>query len=273
MIRWVLEARAILDQDGIELFDVACTHPAGRGHDTEQAGAHALVLVRRGCFIRSVNGSEMLLDPTVAYFMSPGEEQRYDHPHDHGDDCTSIGLDERLVASLWGGDPALPDRPLPVSPRLDLEHRMMMAAAARDGDSHEPAERAVALVASALEHVAPARVAAGRPSTSRARRALVDGARETLVCDPDRSLLELAAGLAVSPHHLSRIFRRATGHSIARHRMRLRARTALERLAGGERDLARLAAEVGFADQSHLCRVVRSETGSTPAALRARLVS
>jgi AraC-like DNA-binding protein len=53
--------------------------------------------------------------------------------------------------------------------------------------------------------------------------------------------------------------------------MRLRARAALERLAGGERDLARLAAELGFADQSHLTRVVRSETGRTPAALRRAL--
>ena len=43
--------------------------------------------------------------------------------------------------------------------------------------------------------------------------------------------------------------------------MRLRARSALEQLAGGERDLARLAADLGFADQSHLCRVIRRETG------------
>lgn len=49
------------------------------------------------------------------------------------------------------------------------------------------------------------------------------------------------------------------------------ARAALERLAGGERDLARLAADVGFADQSHLSRVVRAETGHTPGALRAAL--
>jgi AraC-like DNA-binding protein len=222
--------------------------------------------------VRSVNGTEMLLDPTVAYFTNPGQEQRYDHPHDHGDDCTSIGLDQRLAASLWGGDPTLPDRPLPVSPQLDFEHRMLLAAARRGGDSHELAERAVALTASALEHVEPARVAAARPSTSRARRALVDGVREALIADLDRPLVELAAGLAVSPHHLSRVFRRATGHTVARHRMRLRARVALERLAGGEQDLARLAAEVGFADQSHLCRVVRSETGRTPAALRASLI-
>jgi AraC-like DNA-binding protein len=53
--------------------------------------------------------------------------------------------------------------------------------------------------------------------------------------------------------------------------MRLRTRAALERLAAGERELARLAADLGFADQSHLCRVVRSETGSVPSALRSAL--
>jgi AraC-like DNA-binding protein len=45
----------------------------------------------------------------------------------------------------------------------------------------------------------------------------------------------------------------------------------MEWLAGGERDLARLAAELGFADQSHLCRAVRTETRRTPAALRKAL--
>jgi AraC-like DNA-binding protein len=84
-------------------------------------------------------------------------------------------------------------------------------------------------------------------------------------------LLDLARRLHVSPHHLSRVFAAATGVPVARHRRRLRARAALERLAGGETDLARLAADTGFADQSHLCRVLRAETGRTPAALRAAL--
>ncbi|HTB49525.1 MAG TPA: helix-turn-helix domain-containing protein, partial [Solirubrobacteraceae bacterium] len=66
-------------------------------------------------------------------------------------------------------------------------------------------------------------------------------------------------------------FRSVTGHTISRHRMRLRARSALERFAGGESDLARIAADVGFADQSHLCRVIGQETGHTPAALRQAL--
>ena len=53
--------------------------------------------------------------------------------------------------------------------------------------------------------------------------------------------------------------------------MRLRVRAALDRCAEGERELARLAAELGFADQAHLTRAVRAETGTTPAALRAAL--
>jgi AraC-like DNA-binding protein len=81
----------------------------------------------------------------------------------------------------------------------------------------------------------------------------------------------LAPELAVSPHHLSRTFRSITGQTISHHRVRLRARAALERLAGGERDLAWLAADLGFADQSHLCRVLRNETGRAPSALRRML--
>jgi AraC-like DNA-binding protein len=264
----MLDIRTVLSHEGVGIADVACTHPAGQGRHPEEASVHALVFVRRGCFIRYVGGIEALLDPTAAYCMNPGEEQRFDHPHRHGDDCTSLSLDESLLASIWGGEPTLPDRPLPVAPRLDVEHRLLLAAAIRGDSPHELTEQAIALTASALEQVNRRRVESGRPATTRARRALVDGVREALAADMERSLLDLAQTLAVSPHHLSRVFRQATGHTIARHRMRLRARAVLERLAGGERDLARLAADVGFADQSHLSRVIRSETGVTPSMLR-----
>ena len=132
-------------------------------------------------------------------------------------------------------------------------------------------ERTVSLVASTLETADAGRVASGRPSTDRARAALVDGARQHLAGDPGRSLPDLAAALHVSPHHLSRTFRAVTGHTVSRHRMRLRTRSALDRLADGDHDLTRLAADLGFADHSHLCRVVRRETGRTPSGLRAAL--
>jgi AraC-like DNA-binding protein len=267
----MLNPRRIFTGDGLGIWDVACRHGRGRGEAGEHAGGHAVVFVRRGFFVRSAEGIETALDPTVAYCMNPGEEQRFDHPHGHGDDCTSLALEPALAAELWGGDPALPAGPIPIGPRIDLEHRLLLAAVRRAEDRHELAERALALAADALEQAGQRRVAAGRPSTEHARRALADGAREALADRPDRSLAELARLLSVSPHHLSRVFHSVTGHTIARHRMRLKARTALDRLAGGERELARLAMDLGFADQSHLTRVLRAETGTTPSALRAAL--
>ncbi|WP_344292896.1 helix-turn-helix transcriptional regulator, partial [Streptomyces synnematoformans] len=83
--------------------------------------------------------------------------------------------------------------------------------------------------------------------------------------------LALAAELGCSPHHLSRVFRAATGATLSRYRNRLRAARALERLAGGERDLGGLAAELGFADQAHMTHVVRAESGLPPGRLRALL--
>jgi AraC-like DNA-binding protein len=264
----MLSATTVLSRDGIELADVACTHGPGRGAPGEQKGGHAFVFVRRGCFIRSAEGEEALLDPTLAYCINPGAEERYDHPHAHGDDCTWLGIAPELIESVWGGERMLPVLPLPNSADTDLEQRLLLAAAKRGGDGHEVVERAIALAARLLERADPRRVASGRPATVRARRALADGAREALAADIERPLPALASDLAVSPHHLSRVFREVTGHTVSRHRMRLRARAALERLAGGESELSRLAADLGFADQSHLCRVLRSETGSAPSALR-----
>jgi AraC-like DNA-binding protein len=266
----VLSTHRLVDHGGLALTDVSCRLPAGRGH-TDEADGHAIVFVRRGCFLRSADGASNLLDPTQAYCINPGQEQRYDHPQVHGDDCTSVRLDPRLLASLWGGDPTLPSDPVSSSPRVDLEHRLLLAAAHRGETVDALHERTLSLVAAMLEQVDPARVASGRPSTIRARRALVDSAREALAADPDRSLADLAATLNVSAHHLSRIFHTATGHTIARHRMRLRVRSALESLAGCKQQLAQLATDLGFADQSHFCRVVRSETGHTPSSLRRAL--
>jgi AraC-like DNA-binding protein len=268
----MLSATTYQREGGVEIADVACRHRRGRGLAGEQASGHVLVFVRRGCFIRSSDGVETLLDPTLAYCMNPGEEQRYDHPHEHGDDCTSLSIEPELVASLWGGDPTLPREPLPMSPRIDLEHRLLLSAARRGTDPHELLERAISLSALALEQAAPRRVAAGRPATTHARRTIADGVREILAASPDHSLAELAHELAVSPHHLSRVFRSLTGHTISRHRMRLRARDAMNRIADGEQSLARLAADLGFADQSHLCRVLRQETGSAPSELRQMLI-
>jgi AraC-like DNA-binding protein len=264
----MLSRRTLVEGDGIAIADVACRSQRGRGQGAEHTSGHALVFVRRGCFVRDADGVASTFDFTLAYCVNPGQEERYDHPHAGGDDCTVLVVSPEVVESLQGGEPSLPRRPLVTSPEIDLAHRLLLTRARRGDDPEELEERAIALAACALEEDDPQPVAAGRPATALARRALVAGAREALAADARRSLHQLARELSVSPHHLSRIFSSTTGTTISRHRLRLRVRAALERLAGGESDLARLAAELGFADQSHFCRAVRSETRRTPSALR-----
>jgi AraC-like DNA-binding protein len=264
----MLKTHELLRHDALTVNDVACCHERGRGEVEEYAGGPMLVFVRRGCFVRSADGVVSTLDPTVAYTMMPGEEQRHDHPHDGGDDCTGLAPAPEILAGLWGGDPTLPRGVMPTTPDIDLAHRRLVAGASRGADPEALVEASIDLIAQALSRSDAGRVASGRPATERARRMLVDGVREALAAAPERTLVRLARDLAVSPHHLSRVFRAGTGETIARHRMRLRTRAVLERLAGGEGDLARMAADLGFADQAHLCRVVRDETGRTPSSLR-----
>jgi AraC-like DNA-binding protein len=214
-----------------------------------------------------------MLDPTLAYTIARSQVSRFDHPHGDGDDCTALFFAPSLLALIWGGEPDLPPQALHTSAELDLDHRRLLALARRGEDRHDVFERALTVTAQLLGQAHKSRLASGRPATALLRRRLVNGVREALVAQLDRSLPELAADLAVSPHHLSRVFREETGQTIARHRMRLRARRALEHLAHGERDLARLAADLGFIDHSYMCRVLRDQTSSTPSQLRTLLAA
>lgn len=74
------------------------------------------------------------------------------------------------------------------------------------------------------------------------------------------------AGLSVS--QCARQFRRMTG--VAPHRYLLRVRVAHVQvlLLESDKDLALIAMDAGFADQSHMTRVFRRLTGTTPGAFR-----
>jgi AraC-like DNA-binding protein len=259
----VLDLHTLAEHGGLSVVDVTCHHCAGPGAD-EPVGVRAIVFVRRGRYVRSADGRETLLDPTLAYAMTPGQEQRCDHLDDAGDACTMLQMTAPAAVELWGGD-ELPVAAWPTHGSVDLCHRLLLAAAAR---GEETDEATVTLAATALEHVDRTRVASGRPATERARRAIADGARILLAEQPHSSLLHLARALSVSPHHLSRVFSEQTGSTFSTHRRRIRVRAVLDRLEHGEHDLARLAADLGFADHGHLTRTIRRETGTTPSRLR-----
>ena len=83
----------------------------------------------------------------------------------------------------------------------------------------------------------------------------------------DICLGDLAAATGLSPWHLARAVTRHTGLPPHAHLLEFRCRAARDQLAGDAR-LADIAANVGFADQSHLTRAFKARFGLPPGAWR-----
>jgi AraC-like DNA-binding protein len=257
--------------DGFVVCDVRCRAAGRAWSPPEVAQGYALVFVRQGSFCRRVNGAERFIDPVSAYFEIPGGEQQVAHPGPDGDACTAIELSADLAGIIADSEPACISRPnlTPAATALAVQ---LITRQASYADRFEFAETITRLVSAAISGSSTL-PSPPRASTKTAWRRLADGTRQILSCDPGATLHDLACRQSVSPHHLSRVFHASTGMTISAYRNQLRVRAALERLADGERSLTSLAADLGFADQAHMARTVRQQTGAAPSALRRLLAT
>ena len=79
---------------------------------------------------------------------------------------------------------------------------------------------------------------------------------------------EIASRIGVHPVHLSRVFRRFQGQSVAEYVRQLRVRYACRQLTSSQPGLADVAVDAGFADQSQFSRAFKQVTGTTPGSFR-----
>ena len=111
----------------------------------------------------------------------------------------------------------------------------------------------------------PAAPRAGDTAAARKVAEIRDRLMADLRCAP--SLRELAAGVELSPFHMLRVFRDATGFPPHAWLVLERVCRARHLLAVGQMP-AQVSSSVGFADQAHLTRWFKRVTGVTPAAFR-----
>jgi AraC-like DNA-binding protein len=99
-----------------------------------------------------------------------------------------------------------------------------------------------------------------------------DALARALADEAELPLASWAQQSGLSAQTLSRGFRQVYGTTPKRFRAEQRVQRAIRALSGWTGTLAELAAELGFADQSHLTRAVASLTGRTPGQLRAKWI-
>jgi AraC-like DNA-binding protein len=259
---------AVFETPTVSVHRVDCPGGHAGWSPAEEVRCHGLVLIRRGIFVRRVNGLESVAERTVCYFERPGEEQQIAHPTG-GDVCTWISFHpdvwESIVDEEMVGSAAV---------HLHARHHLWHLLLTKDGRSIDR-DLGEELALCLLGDVGRPRERGGHgvsAATREARRRVVDQARQALVSVPDMSLVDLASMLAVSPHHLSRVFCAEVGQTFSQYRLALRVRRALDRLTAGE-PLCQVAMETGFADHAHMTRTIRRELGETPSALRRLLGS
>ncbi len=260
----VLATHVLADRDGVAVRAVRCRHPEGPLCEPSVCVEAGVVLVRRGCFVRESDGHRQVLDPSMAYLNVPGAEERFAHPHAGGDDCTVVRLDAEMFEELFVDAQTSLAAEIPLTAQVALSHRLLFMAC----DERIRVEMALELATDVAEAAHRQSERPGSGQVTQACRRLVSDAREALAADSNLALTQLALLLSVSSHHLSRTFSRVTGRGVARHRVELRICAALDRLQDGEDNFARLAADLGFADQAHLTRTLREHTRRTPSELR-----
>jgi AraC-like DNA-binding protein len=244
---------------GFSVHSITCSGEPADWCQAEPLTSYGVVLVRSGRFLWCTNGPVETADPSTGYMFTPDGEMCFAHPFG-GDVCTAISVD----VSTWHdvvGDRIRGAWALPVPARLELAHRWLLRSGV--DQAYVGHKRLIELLTAGLSQMAP--VIATQAGSTASRRIVTAARAAILEQHPDaHSLNGLAKLLGVSPYHLSRTFHRQTGLTMARYRNRVRVGLALARIEEGETNLAALAADLGFADQAHLCRVLRAELGRTP---------
>jgi AraC family transcriptional regulator len=254
-----------------------CQAPAGRSRHEEATFEHEIVFPRSGVYVRETPRGQTVADANHVVFFTRGEAYTISHPVEGGDDSTVLRVGTLdLLDSAAAHDEAArdaPDDPFRArhclrTPRASLLHFHLLNRARRGAPEIELRE----LAFDVLDEVFSG-MCGGVPNRARAtsrQREVVEAAQVLLAeCRHEPlGLDDVARAIGYSPYYLSRLFRRETGLPIHRYLTRLRLGAALERLAEGERDITRLALEMGFADHSHFTTSFRREFGVPPSAFR-----
>lgn len=248
------------------------THP--RFGNTGPIRNYCFVFPRTSSVIEHDGGDRFVGDQTRASLYNAGQQYQRARVSPEGDWSDYFVVNERVLREAVEsrrGRHADAERQLfqrtwaPVPPDLYFRQRRVFRAS-RSGcaDAFEVESSVMGLLDDVLEcegTTTPAAAVGQARLVERTQMLLARRFADAL------TLHELASELAVSPFHLCRVFRRATGQSLHQYREQLRLRAALGRLEGGE-PLIDMALDLGYSSHSHFTAAFRRAFGVAPSRAR-----
>jgi AraC-like DNA-binding protein len=271
--------RILFETSAIQVGAFRC--PAGHPSFTDSGPIrnHCFVFPRTPVIIRHRDERPFAADATLVTLYNQGQEYRRAVVSADGDRCDWYAVSPHVIRdALAGLDPRAADderRPIRFAfaragARTYLQQRRLFLYVTREPapDAMYVEEQIFDLLAQVLDS---AYSRAAQPLGARSSRD--DLARACCELLGRRfaqplTLSEIAGALGVSPFHLCRTFRHATGATLHAYRNQLRLRTALEQLESGGADLTRLALDLGYSSHSHFTSSFRILFGVPPSAVR-----
>jgi AraC family transcriptional regulator len=240
-------------------------YPAGAQIERHTHESAFFYLVVAGVCREDYAHGSRVSEPASLVFHPAGEPHA-NHWHGAGDGrCFNIEADPARLTALREYAPIL-DRPADfpggtpshLAARLyrEFQHMDALSPLAMEGLMLE-------LLAEASRTTVPDHAERVPPRWLREARELLNAhGRET------PSLEGVAGAVGVHPSHLARAFRQQFHCSVGDYVRQIRIERACRLLSASETPLAEIALDLGFADQSHLCKTFKRAIGVTPAAFR-----
>jgi AraC-like DNA-binding protein len=250
-------------------FGCATTHPSFRSFGP--ATTWCVAFPRTSVWIRRPYCRPFVADATLVTLYNRGDEYTRDPIDPRGDyaDWFAFAPDvlRDLAAAYDSRSADDPDRPLrrPFA-RCSQATRLLQRLVCdhvRTSSAPDPLaveERVLEIVARLLRADTPPR------PPQRNDRDIVELAREALArrFTERLTIREIAGHAGSSPFHLCRVFRAATGTTMARYRDRLRLSASLEFLRARPGRITDVALELGYNSHSHFGLAFRRMYGLTP---------
>jgi len=252
---------------------VSCQKAAKERSQEEFSDADVLIFPIRGAFVEHYTAKcSILADPTVALLFPSGSSSRISHPIHTEDDCfvfefSSTCFQEALYATsgieIWR-TPAHCYLPLKdLASRSLLLYRLQRRAAT----SLETEETGLTLLNTVLSKVYESFLKRQKRAKVTAQ---IEEVKTAFLTNPEMkwNLTALGAIVKISPFHLTRLFRDATGLPLHRYLLYSRLAKAIDTLLNTDRDLTQIALDLSFSSHSHFTSVFHRMIGLTPSVFR-----